>query len=179
MPRDDYTASAGGALKLKGVSSSSKISKPHKKKRPKPPQPAESSGTVLGTGKQVEKVAGDDLVGEGNLSNADGSEQREKDEVDDGKMTGEEDGGEGVILRAVGKTEAEKRHEERRRKRVSRILLSPLPSPACSSHVVSTPQLSRLSSPSIASCTIPTASTFSSIPTSPPFPLQSPRPHRF
>ena len=177
MPRDEYTAGAGGALKLKGVSSSSKISKPHKKKRPKPPQPAESSGAVLGTEKQVEKVAGDDLVGEGNLSNADGSEQREKDEVDDGKRTGEEDGGEGVILRAVGKTEAEKRHEERRRKRVRRILLKPLPSPACSSHVVFTahPTLiteHRLLYHSHRLHLIPYPYIF-------PFSPQSPRPHRF
>lgn len=125
MPHDDYTASTGGSLKLKGVNPASKISKSHKKKRPKPPQPAESSDTTLGTAKQVEKEGGDEIVGERYLSKNDGSEQRENEEVD-GKSLGEEDGregkGEGVILRAVGKTEAEKRHEERRRKRVCGIL---------------------------------------------------------
>lgn len=115
MPHDDYTASAGGALKLKAVNSASKISKPHKKKRPKPPQPAESSDTVLGAGKQVEKAVGDEF--EGSLSKTGGSEQKDNDEVD-GKSTGEE----GVILKAVGKTEAERRHEERRRKRLDERL---------------------------------------------------------
>lgn len=132
MPHDDYTASAGGALKLKGVNSASKISKPHKKKRPKPPQPAESSDTVLGTGKQAEKVVGDEF--EGSLSKRGGSEQRDNDEVD-GKSMGEEGGGEGVILKAVGKTEAERRHEERRRKRVCDILLPPPLNTNCPSHL--------------------------------------------
>lgn len=125
MPHDDYTASTGGSLKLKGVNPASKISKPHKKKRPKPPQPAESSGTALGTAKQAEKEGGDEIVGERYLSKNDGSEQRENEEVD-GKSLGVGDGRErseeGVILGAVGKTEAERRHEERRRRRVCGIL---------------------------------------------------------
>lgn len=117
MPHDEYTTSSGGALKLKGVTSASKISKPHKKKR-KPPQRAEFSDAALGVGKEAEKEVGDKIAGERSPSKKDGSEQREDDEVDR-KSTGEgDDGGEGVILTAVGKTEAEKRHEERRRKRV-------------------------------------------------------------
>lgn len=159
MPHDDYTASAGGALKLKGVNSASKISKPHKKKRPKPRQPAESSDTVLGTGKQAEKTVGDEF--EGSLSKTGGSEQSDNDEVD-GKSMGEE----GVILKAVGKTEAERRHEERRRKRVCEILLLPPLNTNCSSHLFSTVNTSPLSSPSVASFAISGTSILHSIPIS-------------
>ena len=120
MPHDDYTPSSGGALKLKGVGTASKISKPYKKKRPKPPQPAEFSDKA-GTEEQAEKVVEDGPMGERRLSMKDGIEQREIDEVD-GTRTGDEDVEEGVILKAVGKTEAERRHEERRRKRVCETL---------------------------------------------------------
>ncbi|MCJ1427501.1 hypothetical protein MMC29_005404, partial [Sticta canariensis] len=121
MPHDDYTASTGGALKLKGVGSASKISKPHKKKRPKPPQRAEFSDRALGTEEQAEKVVEDETVGERSPGMKDGGEQRKIEEVD-GMRMGEEDVEEGVILRAVGKTEAERRHEERRRKRLDERL---------------------------------------------------------
>ncbi|CAF9928510.1 MAG: hypothetical protein ALECFALPRED_004080 [Alectoria fallacina] len=39
MPADDYTAAISGGLKLKGVNSSGKVSKHHKKQRPKHSQP--------------------------------------------------------------------------------------------------------------------------------------------
>ena len=41
MPGDDYSATVSGGLKLKGVNSSSKVSK-HRKKKSKPAQPTES-----------------------------------------------------------------------------------------------------------------------------------------
>lgn len=151
MPHDDYTASTGGALKLKGVGSASKISKTHKKKRPKPPQPAEFSDKTLGTEKQVEKVVEDETVGERRLSMKDGSEQRENDEVDETRM-GEEEVEEGVILRAVGKTEAERRHEERRRKRVCEILLL---ISNCGRQVFSTVKTSARASPNFPHVPLP------------------------
>lgn len=120
MPNDDYTASTGGLLKLKGVNSASKVSKPHKKKRPKPPQPVESLDTALGAGEQVKNEVEDEIVDEKCLSKKDGPKQRGNDGVE-GKSKGDDDGREGVILRAVGKTETEKRYEERRRKRVCGI----------------------------------------------------------
>lgn len=118
MPHDDYTASTGGALKLKGVNPASKISKPHRKKRPKPPQP---SDTAVDAAKAGEKDAGDGIVGESGLSRKEGSEQRQ-DEGEDGKSVGEGDEVDGVTIRAGGKTDAERRHEDRRRKRVCGIL---------------------------------------------------------
>lgn len=159
MPHDDYTASTGGALKLKGVGSASKISKPHKKKRPKPSQPAEFSDRALGTEEQAEKVVEDESVGERSLSMKDRSEQRKNDEVD-GMRMGEEDVKEGVILRTVGKTEAERRHEERRRKRVCEILLLISNSDR---QVFSTVKPSARASPYFLSCNPSTTSTLYSI----------------
>lgn len=148
MPNDDYTASTGGLLKLKGVNSASKVSKPHKKKRPKPPQPAESLDTALGAAEQVKKEIGDEIVDEKGLSKKDGPEQRENDGVE-GKSMGQEDGREGVILRTVGKTETEKRHEERRRKRVCGIATTTSTNFYLFFTILSTGKPSSLSSPMV------------------------------
>lgn len=105
MPPDDYTAAVSGGLKLKGISSSSKVSKSHKKKRPKSSQP-ESSAEANGE--------------KSNDGTMDGGEHV-KDEQYDAKTDrskGVLEGGEAMSLPRAGKTEAELRHEERRRKRV-------------------------------------------------------------
>ena len=101
MPGDDYTAAVGGGLKLKGVNSSSKVSK-HKKKKPKPEsnpaieeKPTEEPSTPS---KEIDPDASDSVV-----------------RKEDGDMPGEE---EAASPSRAGKTEAEMRHEERRRKRV-------------------------------------------------------------
>lgn len=105
MPADDYTAAVSGGLKLKNVSSSSKVSKSHKKKRPKSSQP-ESSANV-----DAEKPT-DEKEDDGEDVKAD----RDDDAIDKSKQV-LEDGAPPSSPRA-GKTEAELRHEERRRKRV-------------------------------------------------------------
>ena len=105
MPADDYTAAVSGGLKLKNVSSSSKVSKSHKKKRPKSSQPestvndnAEKSiDQRKDNGEDVEVPQGDDVI--------DKSKQVPEDRA-------------ATSPSQVGKTEAELRHEERRRKRV-------------------------------------------------------------
>lgn len=113
MPGDDYSAVVSGGLKLKGVNSSSKVSK-HKKKKLKPAQPMESE-------KNPDKS-------EDATDGASTEELRPKGE-EAGDITKKDHGGEGSREREreeeatpppqrAGKTEAELRHEERRRKRV-------------------------------------------------------------
>lgn len=107
MPTDDYSATVPGGLKLKGVSSSSKISKSHKKRRkhdsvstkkaqPKDEAVKDPEETIVGEQASVER----NHNGEQRLK-----ETEELEEDDTHLIQG-------------GKTEAELRHEERRRKRV-------------------------------------------------------------
>jgi len=101
MPGNDYTAAVGGGLKLKGVNSSSKVSK-HKKKKPKPEsnpaveeKPKEKAST---TSREIDPDASESVV-----------------RKEDGDMPRED---EATPPPRAGKTEAEVRHEERRRKHV-------------------------------------------------------------
>lgn len=105
MPAEDYTPATSGTLKLKGVQNS-KISK--RKKRPKPPQP--SSGNQDST--TLPPTAAE-LTADKNGSDV-GSELEKLDKKghDDGVEKEE------ISLHGRGKTEAQIRHEERRRKRV-------------------------------------------------------------
>lgn len=103
MPADDYTAAVSGGLKLKNVSSSSKVSKSHKKKRPKPAQPESSADA---NAEKSKNGAIDD--------DEDNKDEQDDAAIDKGKEALEDDGG----APRAGKTEAELRHEERRRKRV-------------------------------------------------------------
>ncbi len=102
---DDYTAAVGGGLKLKGVNSSSKVSK-HKKRKPKP----ESNPAVEEKPKDEE------------ASTPSRDADPTKDAEPDSAKRKDEDDLEGDVDTAApsqaGKTEAELRHEERRRKRV-------------------------------------------------------------
>ncbi|MCJ1251091.1 hypothetical protein MMC30_008322 [Trapelia coarctata] len=97
MGTEDYTASIGGSLKLKGVKDS-KVTKHKGKKKHKKPKEEQNDGAPEGA-KTKEQA----------LDRALASEE-EKEKEDDAET--QED------IRGVGKTEAEKRHEERRRKRV-------------------------------------------------------------
>ncbi len=102
MPADDYTAAASGGLKLKNVSSSSKVSKSHRKKRPKSSQPESSADANAKNG------ANDDggVVKNG----TDDSTIDKNDQILEDR--------EAMSPPRAGKTEAELRHDERRRKRV-------------------------------------------------------------
>ncbi|KAI9835085.1 MAG: hypothetical protein M1819_002637 [Sarea resinae] len=102
MAKDDYAA-AGGSLKLKGVKDS-KIDKKKKKKKPKQTEARDSASADRLTSADSEAAA---------LAKSDsgthGVESAEKgDDRDD--------------LVVVGKTEAEKRHDEMRRKRLEERL---------------------------------------------------------
>ena len=119
MPADDYTAAVSGGLKLKNVSSSSKVSKSHRKKRPKSSQPESSANANESANAEksvdVEKDDGGDV-----------RDDQDDDTIDKSKQV-LGDGAATSPLRA-GKTEAELRHEERRRKRVCRSYTLPFPS---------------------------------------------------
>ena len=119
MPADDYTAAVSGGLKLKNVSSSYKVSKSHKKKRPKSSQP-ESSANANANANAEESIdiAKDDSgdVGDGQDDDA---IDKSKQVLGDGSATSPP---------RAGKTEAELRHEERRRKRVCCFRTLPFPS---------------------------------------------------
>lgn len=135
MSPSNYTSAKSGTLRLKGVTPTSKIQKP-KKKRPKP----SSDPTTTSVSKP--KKPGDpsdhadpDPDGDANVDSA-------KIE-DEGREGGE--GAEGVTQQEQqqqsrgGKTEAEIRHEERRRRRVC-FLLFPLYytyTVTCQSHALS------------------------------------------
>lgn len=115
MPGDEYASATGGSLKFKGVNPSSKVSKSHKrKKKPNPAKQELSSkaekaieGAEDNVGKTVEEHEA-----------ADGSSlTRTKSEKEV-----EEDLEAEIAARNGGKTEAELRHEEHRRKRVGIFL---------------------------------------------------------
>lgn len=107
-PADDYsTPTSGSKLKLKGVKDS-KVDKKKKinKKKHKRRQTEDGSSASA----KMEALEGTDNAG---ADEGDGGEESGKVEVDGGEE-GEEGGA--TIIR--GKTEAERRHEEMRRKRV-------------------------------------------------------------
>ena len=112
MPGDEYSSATGGSLKLKGVNPSSKVSKSHKKK--KKPNPAKQD---LSSKAEKATEGAEETVGEAVEEHevADGSSlTRTKSEKEV-----EEDLEAEIAARNGGKTEAELRHEEHRRRRVS------------------------------------------------------------
>ena len=115
MPADDYTAAVSGGLKLKNVSSSSKVSKSHKKKRSKPSQPESSADANT----EIPKDGATDHGGDVTIYQDNGTIDKS------GQILGN---GEAISPPRAGKTEAELRHEERRRKRVCCFHTLPLPS---------------------------------------------------
>ena len=110
MGSGDYTAVTNGALKLKGVKGS-RIDKPKKKKK----RAKESTPTD----QPKDTADGSDVEGAGkDLGNE--LEKTLKKALDE-ELADPEDG-ESTL--GVGKTEAERRHEERRRKRVRSLLIA-------------------------------------------------------
>ncbi|KAG8526955.1 uncharacterized protein KY384_008384 [Bacidia gigantensis] len=107
MPAEDYSAVSSGALKLKGVNLSSKIHK-HKKKRPKPSAP--ESSTASESQLQAAKNQRQDTEAE-----REHSHERPSEDQDDVARTVPEE----IERLRSGKTEAEIRHEEIRRKRLN------------------------------------------------------------
>lgn len=107
MPGDEYASATGGSLKLKGVNSSSKITK-KKKKRPKSPKESPERTEQRSKSEDRSKPAEEDREVESDaLAQQDSNAQNE---VEDD-----------TALRNRGKTEAEIRHEERRRRRVGLV----------------------------------------------------------
>ena len=107
MPSSDYKDAIGGGLKLKGAKDGG-VDKKKKKKKPKTDSHAENTKAVVKSTQEAENDdRGDDsavqkaLADEEDVENQPILKQRE-DEV-----------------KEYGKTEAQRRHEERRRKRVS------------------------------------------------------------
>ncbi|CAO1597818.1 hypothetical protein XANCAGTX0491_001613 [Xanthoria calcicola] len=115
MSPSDYTSAKTGTLRLKGVTTTAKIQKP-KKKRPKPSSdPTTASVPKSKKPAETPDHADPDPDGDTKVDSA-----RIEDEERDGG-----DGAEGVTQQQLprgGKTEAELRHEERRRRRVCYLL---------------------------------------------------------
>ncbi|KAL8910469.1 MAG: hypothetical protein Q9171_004220 [Xanthocarpia ochracea] len=110
MPTNDYTSAAGGGLRLKGVNPSSKISK-HKKKRPKPAETENAQSPSSNQGPEAKSQGQEDGSPDGIRKEMLNSEE-DRDH---------RDGTEGPTP-SRGKTEAELRHEERRRRRLEERL---------------------------------------------------------
>lgn len=112
MPSEDYAAASTGALKLKGVASSSKIGKHKKKKKVKRPQSPdgakeEEPPSEQSTELQLSKTTNDNPPEDRDASR-NNSDPHQKDHDTEAPR--------------AGKTEAELRHEERRRKRLDERL---------------------------------------------------------
>ncbi|KAK0379342.1 hypothetical protein CLIM01_03268 [Colletotrichum limetticola] len=105
MPLDDYASAVGGGLKLKGA----KVTKPKKKKRRDKTDLEKNletgdQGSSTALVKHREESAGD-LKLKSKKKSEDPEEDRDNDDDDEGSG------------RVVQKTEAERRYEERKRKR--------------------------------------------------------------
>ena len=127
MPQDDYTPTTSGTLKLKGVKAS-KVEK-HKKKRKRDPSTSTTAPRNNDNGdrdgRNVDDESGD-VGGKKEEEDDDNGRRLRKEKAIDKALAEEEmdkEDGEGEgddVMRApgAGKTEAERRHDERRRKRV-------------------------------------------------------------
>ena len=111
MSSNDYTATTGGTLKLKGAIP--KGSKSHKKKRMKPALPSSSNPSVsIQDGSSEKEVKNQDhYLGE------EAANKEERLAVDKEEEIEEEQ----VMMPRLGKTDAEIRHEDRRRRKVAII----------------------------------------------------------
>ncbi|KAL8988592.1 MAG: hypothetical protein Q9177_002359 [Variospora cf. flavescens] len=110
MPADDYTSATGGGLRLKGVARA-KIAK-HKKKRPKHPEPEKRSSSANPDAEPYEQ-------GQSGEEQARSLTKNPNDQTKDEVLKREESEDRS---QARGKTEAELRHEERRRRRLEERL---------------------------------------------------------
>ncbi|CAF9903238.1 MAG: hypothetical protein HETSPECPRED_000171 [Heterodermia speciosa] len=117
MPADEYATATAGSLKLKGVNPSSKVSKSHKKKKKKKPKaekPSSSSNleesTEHGLDDPLKAIGDPETVEEDALARTESEKQIEEE------LEAE------ITARGRGKTEAELRHEEHRRRRLDERL---------------------------------------------------------
>lgn len=125
MPLDDYASAVGGGLKLKGA----KVTKPKKKKRRDKTDleknletGGDDDGSSTALVKHREESTGDD--NENTSKSKSKSKKNSKDPEEDRDNDDDDDQGSG---RVVQKTEAERRYEERKRKRVCFFFLFFLP----------------------------------------------------
>ncbi|MCJ1451854.1 hypothetical protein MMC28_002194 [Mycoblastus sanguinarius] len=117
MPADEYSAVTSGSLKLKGVNPSSKISKSHKKKKPKPTQTPSSDATAEKNKDTSLALREDNSADTGQ---PDPNAIAKKNDETEARYEPEESTT--PPPHSSGKTEAELRHEERRRKRLDERL---------------------------------------------------------
>ena len=123
MPTEDYTAATTGTLKLKGVQSSRVKKHKRKLKRPNPSEQDQKTATPgKGLGGEDGKVdveigTQDERSREERIEKA-LADELSKDDEPEPELHDEEEGGGDQVQRGIRKTEAERRHEERRRKRV-------------------------------------------------------------
>jgi protein FAM32A len=97
---DEYSAGGGGKLKLKG----SKVSDGRVKKKKSKKSSSAGTGATTGTGEKVEEKRGEDAAAEERARSVSGGAEGE-------------DGSHSTPTQSA-KTEAERKHEEMRRKRV-------------------------------------------------------------
>lgn len=109
MSSNDYTATTGGTLKLKGAIL--KSSKSHKKKRPKPALPSSSNPSVSIQDGSTEK----EVKNQDHNSGEEAANKEERLAVDQEEKNEEEQ----VMIPRLRKTDAEIRHEDRRRRKVA------------------------------------------------------------
>ena len=111
MPADEYANATAGSLKLKGVNPSSKVSKSHKKKKkPKAEKPSSSSNIEESTENRLDDPL--KAIGEPETVEEDALARTESEKQIEEELEAE------ITARGRGKTEAELRHEEHRRRRV-------------------------------------------------------------
>ena len=113
MPSEDYAAASTGALKLKGVASSSKIGKHKKKKKVKRSQSPDGA---------KEEPASEQQSTELQLSTATTEDPPETTDATRNNNCDPHRKDHDTEPQRAGKTEAELRHEERRRKRLDERL---------------------------------------------------------
>lgn len=107
MGSDDYTAAPiGGSLKLKGVKDAGISKHKKKRKRPKPENEPESETKAGGKSAGEQNITDVERASEENILEVEASGGEGKERLEDGTP-------------GQGKTEAERRHEEAKRKRVS------------------------------------------------------------
>lgn len=107
MPSSDYSNAVGGGLKLKGAGGGGVDKKKKKKKAKKP------------TEKENEKEDGAREEGQEDVKQDDGqSTALQKALAEEEKTTGKDSDAAETEVREYGKTEAQRRFEERRKKRV-------------------------------------------------------------
>ena len=111
MSTGDYTTPSTGSLKIKGIGTSSKIGKPHKKKKRQITSEEKSAilSEATGSDRQQKRESENDHRRSDRKEDADRAEPADLDGIDE----------EEEALTRRHKTEAEIRHEERRRKGVS------------------------------------------------------------